>query len=304
MNLHAFAPLPPRPPAYAPMGYQGRNFSLQPPGQTQKPYFDSAFHRAAQKSSTSAIKRRSCLHVDIAWRIYYHKLKKMHQKSHSLPQETVMKFPVANLLDSEQSKEPQPSCRRPYLDSAFRSTTGREKAINAGHNPSDQPEPHPSSIPAFHPNEKADLERPKSCQTNPTSGSLDRKRHLEGRSSGGVKRLTRETEDERLDPSLFTAPCTDPSTRRMQAQPTSISRLYASCCCRCVSFPGAELRPYQTASWEQRWSHRVDVHLGQKVFKEYICERFPPTLAPHVYSSPDSVYLPDQNTLPSFLSLL
>ncbi|XP_027900608.1 uncharacterized protein LOC114161502 isoform X1 [Xiphophorus couchianus] len=303
MNRHAFTPLPARPPAYPLMGYQDRNFGLQPPGRTQRPYFDRAFHQAAQKSSRSATRSSSsCLHVYIAWRIYYHKqLKKMHQKSQSLPQETVMKFPITNLLDLEQPKQPQPSRRRPYLDSAFRSTAGREKAINAGHNPSDQPEPHPST-PAFRPNEKADLERPKGCQTNPTSGSLDRKRHPEGCSSDGVKRLKQE--DERPDPSLFTAPSTDPSTSRMQAQPTSISRLCASCCCTCVSYPGTELHLYQTASWEQAWSHRVDVHLRQKVFKEYFCERFPPTLAPHVYSPLDSVYLPDQNTPPSFLSLL
>ncbi|XP_043976394.1 uncharacterized protein LOC122833132 isoform X2 [Gambusia affinis] len=291
MNRHAFAPLPARPPAYTPMGYQDRNFGLQPLGRTQRPYFDSAFHGAAQKSSRSAKRRSSssCLHVYIAWRIYYHKqLKKMHQKYHSLPQETVMKCPITNLLDLEQPKETQPSCRRPYLDSAFRSTAGREKAINAGHNPSDQPEPRPSTL-AFRPNEKADLERPESCQTNLTSGSLDRKRHLGSCSSDGVKRLKRETEDERPDPSLFTAPCTDPSASRV---------------CTCVSHPGAELHPYQTASWEQTWSHRVDVHLRQKVFKEYFCERFLPTLAPHVYFPLDSVYLPDQNTLPSFLSLL
>ncbi|XP_054901275.1 uncharacterized protein LOC129369721 [Poeciliopsis prolifica] len=209
-SLHAFAPLPARPPAaYPPMGHQDRNIRRR-------------------RSS-------SCLHVYIAWRIYYHKqLKKIHQKSLSLPRETVMKFSITNL-----------------------------------------------------PDEEADPERPESCRTDPESGSLDWKRRLEGCSSDGVKRLKRGAEG---------APCADPSASRMRAQLTSVSGLRASCCC--VSYPGAEPHPYQTASW----SHRADVHLRQEVFKEYLCERFPP--APHVYSPLDSVYLPGQNALPPFLSLL
>ncbi|KAM4742437.1 uncharacterized protein FYW61_001268 isoform 2-T3 [Anableps anableps] len=338
---HAFAPLLTRPQAYPLMGHQDRNFSLQPPRQTQRPYFGhaSAFQRATQKYSSSAIRRSKSLHVCIAWRIYYHKqLKKTHQKSSSLPQEMLLK--LHHLPHSEKPKEPKPSCRHPYLDSAFRSTAGREKEANVNHNWSELPKPYPSK-PAFHlshetqqdnlsrenvkhPVEKMDVKRHKSCQTNTTlslpvwdkswaprmihdgkqCSSLDGRRHQEDCMFDDVKRLKQETEDKKLDPSSFTGPYTEPSIHKIQVQQISISSLCVSCCSgnrSIISYPGTELHPYQTASWERIWNHRMDVHLRQKVFKGYFCDRFHPFLAPYLHSplalrSKDTVYFPDQDT--------
>ncbi|MEQ2232933.1 hypothetical protein ILYODFUR_016564 [Ilyodon furcidens] len=337
----AFAPLLHRPLTYLPMEHQDRKFSLQPPR-----YFDpvSGFHRATQTSSRSAIQRRSsAIHVTIAWRIYYHKqLKKRQQKSNTPPQEMFLKFPITSLPDSQQPKEPQPACRHQYLDSAFRSTGGssetRRKEANSSHDRSNLSGPHPSN-PAFHLDcetqdnlnreklkhslkllldEKADMERHKSCQTNTTlsppfldkssdpkmihepdgqqCSSLDRKRHLGGCSFDDMKRLKQEAEDKMFDPLLF----------------TSNSSLCVSCHngCRCIiSYPGTELHPYHTASSEQTWNHRMNVSLRQKVFEGYFCDRFHRFLGPHLYSPlalrcQDTVYLRDQETLPSFLSLL
>ncbi|XP_021164032.2 uncharacterized protein LOC110366570 [Fundulus heteroclitus] len=345
---HAIAPLLHRPLTYHPMGHQNRNFGLHPDRQRQRPYFGpaSAFHSATPKSSRSATRRSSsALHVCIAWRIYYHKqLKKMRQKSNSLPQETSLQLPITSPPDSEQPKEPLPSCRRPHLDSSFKNSGGtsetKEKEAVISH---DLPEMLPYK-PAFHLSsetqqdddgektgrpvdllldENLDPERHKSHQTNTTlspplrdkpwdpkvivepggqqRSSLDKKRLLEGCSLDDVKRRRQNDEEEPFDSSSVTAPRVNPSAQRIQVQNMSVSGLCVSCCNGCspiVSHPGTAPHPYQSASWEQTWNHRMDARLRHKIFKEHFCDGFQRFLAPQRYSPlaprhQDTVYLRD-----------
>lgn len=230
-------------------------------------------------------------------------------------------------------------------DSAFRSTEGREKQATISNNWCDLPEPHPFKpafhlshemqqnnlsreslkcpVKLFL-NENIDLERHKSCQTNTMfhltpwdkswdprmihetdgkqSSSLYRKRHLEGCSFDDVKQARNP---KQLEPSSLSAPSTDPSIRRIQVQQMSISSLCRNGCKCITSYPGTELHPYQTASWEQTWNHRMDVNLRQKVFREYFSHSFQCFLGPRLYSPlalrcQDAIYLRNQDTLPSF----
>lgn len=122
------------------------------------------------------------------------------------------------------------------------------------------------------------------------SGSLDRKRPLECDGFITVKRVKQEIGEDRFDssktlhtdPSPFGTPHTHPSSRTVPVQHIKIndlSVLYPNGG-RCnvtrapeglVSCPGAEMHPYQTASWEPMWGDhkRMDLHSRQNVLKDF-----------------------------------
>ncbi|XP_070399349.1 uncharacterized protein [Nothobranchius furzeri] len=112
---------------------------MQPYEQTQRTYRGpvKAFHRTTQKTSRSATHRPfGALHVCIAWRIYYHKLKNMHHKPNS---QLLPEFPPT--CDPEEWLHP--TCRLPSSGSSDRNET--ETAPNLKHSRSYLPDLHPSS---------------------------------------------------------------------------------------------------------------------------------------------------------------
>lgn len=113
-------------------------------------------------------------------------------------------------------------------------------------------------------------------------GSLDRKRQLECDSSIKVKRLKQEIVDDQFDSSNTVHTHMHPSSHTIPGQHMSVSDLsvlYPNNS-RCnvtrtpgglVSYQGAEMHPYQSASWEPMWDvhKRIDLHFRQKVLKDY-----------------------------------
>ncbi|KAK9521000.1 hypothetical protein VZT92_020846 [Zoarces viviparus] len=120
--------------------------------------------------------------------------------------------------------------------------------------------------------------------------SLDRKRKRECDSSIRVKMVKHEIVDEQFessttlytDPSPFGTAHTRPPSHSLPVQDTNrrdLSAMYPNSS-RCkmirtpgglVPYPGAELHPYQSASWEPIWDaqKRTDLHFRQIVLKEY-----------------------------------
>ncbi|XP_067451070.1 uncharacterized protein [Thunnus thynnus] len=113
--------------------------------------------------------------------------------------------------------------------------------------------------------------------------SHDRKRPLDCGSLIKVKRVKQEVVDDRFDPSLLSMTRKDPSSNTMLVQhintsDTSALHCYSSGCnvARAprgvVSYPGAEMYPYQTASWEQLWTgfKTMDHSLRQQLLGDYL----------------------------------
>ncbi|XP_071353046.1 uncharacterized protein [Trachinotus anak] len=124
-------------------------------------------------------------------------------------------------------------------------------------------------------------------------GSLDRKRQLECDSFVKVKRVKQEIVDDQFDstktlhtgPSPFTTTHTHPSSRTIPLPHINISHLSVlnQNSSRCndtsaprglISYPGAEMYPYPTASWEPTWimNKRKDLHCRQNDYSLNTCK--------------------------------
>ncbi|XP_039639436.1 uncharacterized protein LOC120547795 isoform X2 [Perca fluviatilis] len=135
------------------------------------------------------------------------------------------------------------------------------------------------------------------------SGSLDRKRQPESDSSVKVKRAKQEIVEDQFDssktlhtdPSPFSTTHALPSLHTMPAQHIHISDssvLYpnSSRCNvtktpqRLISYPGDEMHPYQTASWEPVWDahKRMDLHSRQYTLTDYSLNTCKAVRIPHV----------------------
>nr|XP_054598500.1 uncharacterized protein LOC129163799 [Nothobranchius furzeri] len=240
---------------------------MQPYEQTQRTYRGpvKAFHRTTQKTSRSATHRPfGALHVCIAWRIYYHKLKNMHHKPNS---QLLPEFPPT--CDPEEWLHP--TCRLPSSGSSDRNET--ETAPNLKHSRSYLPDLHPSS---------------RDPNLNPELDRRSRKRPLDCDRFRDMKRAKNQFD------SAPTAP--QPSSYRVQTQQMSFS---GSCFCSgCRFHPGPDLHPYQSALWEQVWKDRVDFYLRQKVLKDHFCNTFKDFFT----SSRSFPLAVRQETLPGLLS--
>ncbi|XP_044059642.1 uncharacterized protein LOC122879521 isoform X2 [Siniperca chuatsi] len=275
----------------APVGTQDSKFNTHPLRGTTKSSFApvTAFHRATQKFFRPTKRVRwGALHVCIAWKIYYHEqLKKMQQKPKTLHREGTPEYPASSLPDSVQHKESdQPSCRHPNLASCLSRTTkreqlDREKLEHRGHQ-TDTTKDLPLRDKSW--DRRVTPELDGGC-----SGSLDRKRQLECDSVLKVKRVKREIVENhfdssktlRTDPSPFSTTHTHPSSHTVPVQhinTSDLSVLYPNSS-RCnvtrapgglISYAGAEMHPYQTASWEPMLDahKRMDLHSRQNVLKD------------------------------------
>ncbi|XP_037324265.2 autism susceptibility gene 2 protein homolog [Pungitius pungitius] len=119
-------------------------------------------------------------------------------------------------------------------------------------------------------------------------GSRDRKRKREWDGSGTLKMVKQEAADDRLDSSenlntdpspLGTTHTRRPSHARPDVDRGHLSAFYPdSSRWRVIRtpgglapYPGADMHPYQTASWEPIWDvpQRMDLHRGQNLQKDY-----------------------------------
>lgn len=116
--------------------------------------------------------------------------------------------------------------------------------------------------------------------------SHDKKRPLECGDFINVKRVKQEVGDDQFDPSLLSTSHTDLSSHTMPVQYINMSDASASYCnssgCNVtrahrgvVSYPGAEMYPYQTVSWEKVWNEftRMDHSLRQELLGDCLLNR-------------------------------
>ncbi|XP_032368165.1 uncharacterized protein LOC116687121 [Etheostoma spectabile] len=135
------------------------------------------------------------------------------------------------------------------------------------------------------------------------SGSLDRERQPESDSSIKVKRVKQDIVDDQFDssktlhpdPSPFSTTHTLPSLHTMPVQHIHISDLsivYPNSS-RCnvtsapqgfISYPGDEMHPYKTASWESMWDahKRTDLPSRQNTLADYSLNTCKAIRIPHV----------------------
>ncbi|XP_051253475.1 uncharacterized protein LOC127362140 [Dicentrarchus labrax] len=294
----------------APMASQDNKFSTHLPRGTTRPSFApvTAFHRATQKSFGSTKRGKwGAMHVCIAWKIYYHEqLKRTQQKPNSVCRDLTPEYPATSLHNSVQLKESdQSSCIHPNLDSPrghSGKTAKNERDMNTSY-PSDLNPRSPCHIPTtkrekleqaqnLHPEkekhgcQQTDTAKDTSWDLTMTpelhgrqSGSRGRKRQFECDGFIQVKRVKKEVTDDQFDSSktLHTDPTyTHPSSHTVPVQHISdlhpnsrfnVTRIPGGL----ISYPAAEVHPYQAASWDAMWDvhQRMDLHSGQNVLKDY-----------------------------------
>ncbi|XP_047450507.1 uncharacterized protein LOC125013681 [Mugil cephalus] len=300
---HAFTPIL-LPSSTVLLGTQDRNFNTHLPRQTPTASLApvTAFHKVAEKSFRSKAKSKwGSLHVNIAWRIYYHKLKLLH--------ELTAEHPVFSLPDSVHHKA---STLHPY----FGSPCGHSAYGNTGDR-SYRPDLRTSSPVSCHCrprkteklgrdklDQKTNLpwkekpdeeEKHRRCRTETTRDlpngdkskdpklvperdgrdgrSLDRKRQLEGDGFVQAKKTKQEIVDKTLPADPLPGVKNHRPSNSVQLQQIDMSDFSVWCpnsTCD-VSYAGAQLHPCQTLAWEQMWGahKRKDLHFTQNGLREY-----------------------------------
>ncbi|XP_019125522.2 uncharacterized protein LOC109141042 isoform X1 [Larimichthys crocea] len=298
-HKHAYSPILHPSSTILPAPTQDCKFNMHLPRGTTRPSFApvTAFHRATQNSFTSTKRGKwGALHVCIAWKIYYHEqLKKMQQKPNSLHRDLTPEYPATSPPDSAQHKEAdQSSCihtnlnapgNRSYLSDSHTSspaschgrTTKTEKLdwekleqtatnLHWKEKPAEEEETHRS-----HRTDTAkDLRLiykswDQAVTPEPDrrhSSSLHRKRQHDCDSFIKAKRAKQEIVDNQSDSSAQHINSSDLSVLYPDSSCCNVTRTPVGL----VSYPGAQMHPYQTASWKPVWDahKRVELHSALK----------------------------------------
>ncbi|TKS80905.1 hypothetical protein D9C73_015009 [Collichthys lucidus] len=278
-HKHAYSPILHRSSTILPAPTQDCNFNVHLPRGTARPSFApvTAFHRATQNSFTST---------------------KMQQKPNSLHRDLTPEYPATSPPDSAQHKEAdQSSCihtdlkapgNRSHLSDSHTSspaschgcTTKTEKLDwekleqtnqHWKEKPAEEEETH-----RIHRTDTAkdlrliDKSWDQTATPEPDrrhSSSLHRKRQHECDSFIKAKRAKQELVDNQRDSSA----------QHMNSSDLSVLYPDSSCCnvtrtpVGLVSYPGAQMHPYQTASWKPVWDAHRRVEL-RSALKDSSCK--------------------------------